>query len=963
MTASQEALIAIHTIHTFTGGISPNRQGWVGPFASKLTTETERDRHKVVTDMVHSIRIPSYSPDGAETTEPGRICLQILHTGRYAYHPFAVSASATKSPISPFPAKALSTSDVRGTVRDFANCARLAKEAGYDGVEIMGSEGYLINQFLVSKTNHRADEYGGENFGNRMRLALEIVKETRNACGLDFIIIFRLSMLDLVKDGSSWEEIKALAQALEDAGVTIINTGIGWHEARIPTIATSVPRGAFAFVTKKLRDEKVVSVPLCATNRVNAPSTVESILAGGSADLVSMARPFLADPDIVAKSREGRDEDINTCIACNQACLDHAFVGKTASCLVNPRACHETEISIEPDSVAPHERLNIGVIGSGPAGMAFAHTAATVGHHVTLFDKADEIGGQFNMAKRIPGKEEFHETIRYFRVQLEKLREAGKLDVQLGTEVSFADMESNKTIDKWIVATGVDPRVPDIPGLDHPSVLSYIDVLRNKAKVGKKVAVIGAGGIGFDVSEYLLHHDDASDHDLQADEVDSNEFLEAWGVDQSNSERGGLLLEEDIKMTKPHREIFLMQRKKGKLGAGLGRTTGWIHRSTLVRSGCVEMIPSVSYDRVDEKGNLHITIGKGDKAKKRVLQVNNIVLCAGQLSKKDLQEAAVESGGDLAGKVFTIGGAYKAGELDAKRAIDMGTRLALRIKDDDVVPRKHAFHADEQFEIEVKVSVPPGTAAKDVKFKCSSDAIDLRLCNTDEDEKILLDGTRNMRGKICVDGTFWSLEGSHDNREIIVTIEKHFVPVSSSGGTETYDSLTDFDWGGVYPNDEKEVTHRKYDEAEELDVREYAKKLGVDIDNLDMSKVDKTMFGGGMSDQLSKMGLATEVVQQGDGSEYKVGADGSLSEDNVFSMLGKDVSMDELREAGIGGGSGGSNIPPLWEQASVPAEDVPGYQTTDDAGTADGILEDEIVESEIVAEDDRATSFAPKVLK
>jgi 2,4-dienoyl-CoA reductase (NADPH2) len=592
----------------------------------------------------------------------------------------------------------LSTKDVKSTIRDFVNCAVLAKEAGYDGVEIMGSEGYLINQFLCSKTNQRTDEYGGDSFTNRMRLAVEIVTETRKACGLDFIIIFRLSMLDLVKDGSSWEETKALAQALEGAGVTIINTGIGWHEARIPTIATSVPRGAFSWVTKKLRDENIVSVPLCATNRINAPNTIESILSSGSADLISMARPFLADPDIVKKSREGRHEDINTCIGCNQACLDHAFIGKTASCLVNPRACHETEIDITPDSVHKEERLNIGVIGAGPAGMAFAHTAATIGHKVTLFDKANEIGGQFNMAKRIPGKEEFHETIRYFNVQLRKLDKEGKLDIRLGTELSFDDMDSlsnsgDDKIDKWIIATGVDPRVPNIPGLDHPKVLSYIDVLRHKAKVGRKVAVIGAGGIGFDVSEYLLHHDDAVDHDKSADEVNVEEFLEKWGVDRDNNDRGGLLPDDKIKIPPPHREIILMQRKKGKLGAGLGKTTGWIHRSELVRSNAVEMLRQVSYDKVDEDGNLHITVGSGDKKQTRVLEVDNIVLCAGQISKKDLEKAAIDAGSDLAGRVFTIGGAYEAGELDAKRAIDMGTRLALKIKD-DVVPGMHAFHAD-----------------------------------------------------------------------------------------------------------------------------------------------------------------------------------------------------------------------------------------------------------------------------
>lgn len=408
----------------------------------------------------------------------------------------------------------------------------------------------------------------------------------------------------------------------------------------------------------------------------------------------------LADPDIVKKSREGRDDEINTCIACNQACLDHAFIGKTASCLVNPRACHETEISIEPDSIAPEERLNIGVVGSGPAGMAFAHTAATIGHHVTLFDKSNEIGGQFNMAKRIPGKEEFHETIRYFRVQLENLKKERKLDMQLGNEMSYHEMErrssdrSERKIEKWIIATGVDARVPNIPGLDHPNVLSYIDVLRNKAKVGRKVAVIGAGGIGFDVSEYLLHHNDADDHDSRADEIDVDEFLKTWGVDKSNSIRGGLLTDDKVKINKSHREITLMQRKKGKLGAGLGKTTGWIHRSTLVRSNCVEMIPEVSYDKVDENGHLHITIGKGASKTTRVLDADNIVLCAGQSSKRDLQEAAIESGSKLVPHIYTIGGAYEAGELDAKRAIDMGTRLALRIKDDDVVPGNHAFSAD-----------------------------------------------------------------------------------------------------------------------------------------------------------------------------------------------------------------------------------------------------------------------------
>lgn len=680
-----------------TGGISPNKAGWVGPFAAKMDSEVEMERHRMVTDAVHSVRIPSgplvVGPNGA--TEPARICMQILHTGRYAIHPFAVSASATKSPISPFPAKELSLAGIQSTIADFVRCATLAKRAGYDGVEIMGSEGYLINQFLVRKTNKRTDEYGGPDFANRMRFAVDIVRQTRAAVGEDFIIIFRLSMLDLVEDGSSWEEVKLLAQAIEDAGATIINTGIGWHEARVPTIATSVPRASFSWVTRKMREEKIVNVPLCATNRINAPHVADEVIGRGDADLVSMARPFLADPNIVKKSREGSVDDINTCIACNQACLDHAFIGKTASCLVNPLACHETELKVEEDAIAPTERLRIGVIGSGPAGMAFATTAATIGHHVTLYDKSDEIGGQFNMAKRIPGKEEFHETVRYFRQQLAKLERKGKLEMKLGTEMTHNDMESasaNGEIDKWIVAAGVDPRVPPIPGLDHPKVLSYIDVLRHNAPVGENVAIIGAGGIGFDVAEYLIHHDDNADHDLTADETNSDEFLKEWGVDPQNSSRGGLA-RPDESIHRPKRQIVLMQRKKGKLGAGLGKTTGWIHRATLAKSGAVEMIGSVSYDKVDEDGKLHITIGKGDKAETRVLDVDNIVVCAGQISKKELENEA--EGTPLAEKVYLIGGAYEAGELDAKRAIDMGTRLALKIHEEGVVPGKHKFQSGQ----------------------------------------------------------------------------------------------------------------------------------------------------------------------------------------------------------------------------------------------------------------------------
>jgi len=685
-----------------TGGIAPNRIGGTGPFAAKLDSEEEVLLHQEVTERVHSVTIPSYSnTNGGTNGERARICLQILHTGRYAYHPFAVSASATKSPISPFKARALSLSQVQSTIDDFINCAVLAREAGYDGVEIMGSEGYLINQFLVQRTNHRTDAYGGPDFRNRMKFAVDIVRGTRQAVGPDFILIFRLSMLDLVDDGSSWEEVLHLAQAIEDAGATIVNTGIGWHEARIPTIATSVPRGAYSQVTERLRAEGVLNIPLCATNRINAPHIGERVIGTGHADLVSMARPFLADPDIIGKSREGVTESVNTCIGCNQACLDHVFVGKTASCLVNPRACHETEINVEEDSVEEGERLRIGVVGAGPAGIGFAATAATVGHSVTLFDARGEIGGQFNMAKTIPGKEEFQETIRYFGWKLDELEKKGNLQMRLGTEVSYADMEADGTIDRWIVATGVNPRTPSIPGIDHPNVLSYIDVLRNKVKVGKRVAIIGAGGIGFDIAEYLLHHDDDDDsNDINADNMDTPGFLSEWGVDIQSKLRGGF-----ANATPPpfhHRQITLMQRKKGKLGKTLGKTTGWIHRMTLTKSNAVEMLGAVSYDEVDADGNLHITLNKGDRKKeeKRLLLVDNIILCAGQTPKRDLRDAAEDANDDddVAKRVFTIGGAYEALELDAKRAIDMGTRLALKIHDDSVVPGKHSFKASSSAE-------------------------------------------------------------------------------------------------------------------------------------------------------------------------------------------------------------------------------------------------------------------------
>lgn len=679
-----------------TGGIAPNRAGWVGPFAAKLTTHDEMLMHREVTERVHSVQVPSYDNS---VGEQARICLQILHAGRYAHHPFAVSASSTKSPISFFKARELGVDEVKGTINDFVRCAVLAKEAGYDGVEIMGSEGYLINQFLVNHTNMRTDEYGGT-FQNRMKIAVDIVRQTREAVGEDFILIFRLSMLDLVQDSSSWDEIKILAQAIEDAGATIINTGIGWHEARIPTIATSVPRGTFSWVTKKMRDEKIIDIPLCATNRINAPHVGERILGGDAADMVSMARPFLADPNIMNKSREGTVEEINTCIACNQACLDHAFVGKTASCLVNPLACHETELSIVANSIPEHERLTIGVIGSGPAGLAFATTAATIGHNVTIYDKASQIGGQFNMAKRIPGKEEFHETIRYFSWQLNKLQREGKLSICLDTELTHAAMIQKSEVEKWIIATGVKPRTPSIEGIDHPNVLSYIDVLRNNAKVGKNVVIIGAGGIGFDVAEFLIHHKDG-EKDKAADEVNIKDWLDDWGVDATNESRGGML-SADNKNTEggeshlSGRKITMLQRKKGKLGKNLGKTTGWIHRATLAKSNAVEMLGSVSYDKIDEHGHLHITLNEGSSDERReVLEADNIITCAGQVPLDYLQKEADEGGEkkDFATKVYTIGGAYEALELDAKFAIDMGTRLALKISDKSVLPGNHKFQA------------------------------------------------------------------------------------------------------------------------------------------------------------------------------------------------------------------------------------------------------------------------------
>ncbi|MGW8328712.1 oxidoreductase [Streptomyces sp. NPDC055897] len=613
-----------------TGGIAPNDAGRPYPGGARLTTGEEAAQHRVVTDAVHR--------------EGGRIAMQILHFGRYAYHEDLVAPSALQAPISPFVPNALSDDEVEGTVEDFVRAAGLAQDAGYDGVEIMGSEGYLINEFIAGATNHRTDRWGGS-YENRMRFPVEIVRRTRERVGPDFIIIYRLSMLDLVPGGSTFDEVATLARAVEAAGATIINTGIGWHEARIPTIATSVPRGAYTWVTKKLMGS--VSIPLITSNRINTPDVAERLLAEGRADMVSMARPFLADPEFVAKARAGRPETINTCIGCNQACLDHTFSGKITSCLVNPRACHETELVLSPTRL----RKRLAVVGAGPAGLAFAVSAAGRGHAVTLFDAADRIGGQLNIAKRVPGKEEFDETLRYYRTQLELLG----VDVELNTEVSADDLLAGGW-DEIVIATGVTPRTPEIPGSDHPSVVTYLDVLRDGAPVGERVAVVGAGGIGFDVAEFLTDGGDAAS-------LDAETYFRQWGVDTAYGERGGLRRAE---RPKPPRQVHLLQRKTSKVGAGLGKTTGWIHRTELKHRG-VTMVPGVRYDRIDDAG-LHITVD----GESTVLPVDTVVLCAGQESRRGLYEELSAAGA----AVHLIGGADVAAELDAKRAIDQGTRLA-----------------------------------------------------------------------------------------------------------------------------------------------------------------------------------------------------------------------------------------------------------------------------------------------
>ncbi|MEU3248297.1 NADPH-dependent 2,4-dienoyl-CoA reductase [Streptomyces sp. NPDC006875] len=611
-----------------TGGIAPNDAGRPYEGGAKLTTEAEADQHAGITAAVHR--------------EGGRIALQILHFGRYAYHQDLVAPSALQAPISPFTPHALTDAEVEQTIEDYVRTARLAQRAGYDGVEIMGSEGYLINEFIAVQANRREDRWGGS-YENRMRFPVEIVRRVREAVGANFIIIYRLSMLDLVPGGSSLHEVITLARAVEAAGATIINTGIGWHEARIPTIATSVPRGAYAWVTKKVMG--AVSVPLVTTNRINTPEIAEQLLADGHADMVSLARPMLADPDFVAKAAAGQPEAINTCIGCNQACLDHTFSGRITSCLVNPRACHETELVLAPTRL----RKRVAVVGAGPAGLACAVSAAERGHDVTLYDAAGEIGGQLNVARKVPGKQEFDETIRYFRTQLERLG----VDVRLNIRVTAGDVSGH---DEVVVATGVRPRTPEIPGVDHPSVVGYLDVLRDGAPVGDRVAILGAGGIGFDVAEFLTDGGDKASEDPAT-------YFRNWGVDMDYRAPGGLGAPE---RPAPPRTVHLLQRKASKVGAGLGRTTGWIHRTELKHRG-VTMVPGVRYDRIDDAG-LHVTVdGAG-----QVLEVDTIVLCTGQEPRRDLYEELSAAGHS----VHLIGGADVAAELDAKRAIKQGTELA-----------------------------------------------------------------------------------------------------------------------------------------------------------------------------------------------------------------------------------------------------------------------------------------------
>lgn len=616
-----------------TGGIAPNEQGVVYRGGSVFNRPAQIAHHLPVTEAVHAAG--------------GKIALQILHAGRYSYQPDPVAPSALQAPINRFTPHALSEAEITNTLHDFAECARLAQLADYDGVEIMGSEGYLINEFLTARTNQRDDGWGGS-AEKRMRFAIEVVRRVREACGAHFIIIYRLSMLDLVEQGSRWQETVQLAQAIEQAGATLINTGIGWHEARIPTIATRVPRAAFAWVTRRLMGS--VSIPLITTNRINDPQVAENLLAAGCADMVSMARPFLADPQFVQKAAEGRADEINTCIGCNQACLDQIFAGELTSCLVNPRACRETEMPMVP-TLNPKD---LAVVGAGPAGLAFATTAAQRGHRVTLFDAQPEIGGQFNIAKQIPGKEEFYQTLRYFSRQLSLL----DVELRLGERV---DADALESYDEVILASGILPHLPNIDGIDHPSVLTYLDVLRDKKPVGQRVAIVGAGGIGFDTAEYLSHVAPAASLDIAI-------FNREWGIDEEFLQPGGLALEGPDPQPSP-RQITLLQRKSSKIGAGLGKTTGWIHRASLLARG-VQMQNGVTYERIDDRG-LHILVA----GESRCLPVDNVIICAGQASRRELAEPLRQRGK----VVHLIGGADRAVELDARRAIDQGTRLALTV--------------------------------------------------------------------------------------------------------------------------------------------------------------------------------------------------------------------------------------------------------------------------------------------
>jgi len=616
-----------------TGGISPNFRGNLVPFGSQLSWFWQGAKHKQVTAAVHK--------------HNALICMQLLHAGRYGYHPFSVAPSKIQSPITPFKPAVMSARQVRSTIKDFASSARLAQKAGYDGVEIMGSEGYLINQFICQRTNQRTDEWGGS-FDNRCRFALETIRAVREVCGKNFVIIYRLSMLDLVEDGNSYDEVVALAKAVAEAGATMINTGIGWHEARVPTIGTMVPRAAFSWITGRIKQQ--VSIPVVATNRINDPQVAEDILARGEADLVCMARPFLADAEFVNKAAAGKADEINTCIACNQACLDHVFQKKRASCLVNPRACYETELNFE----AASKPKKIAVVGAGPAGMAFSVYAAQRGHQVTLFDKETQIGGQFNYAKQIPGKEEFHQTIRYF----DRMLSLHAVKRELG-QLQSVDSLASAGFDEIVLATGIVPRDLDLTGFSHPKVLSYLDVLRDHKAVGEKVAIIGAGGIGFDVAEYLTEP-----HSLT---LQPDAWLKDWGIDKGYQSRGALLPDQTPEV--PPRKVFLLQRKNTKVGAGLGKTTGWIHRAALKKKG-VDMLSGAQYLRIDDEG-LWVDL----QGQQRCLDVDNVVICAGQEPQRALQQGLIDRGCS----VHLIGGADVAAELDAKRAIRQGAELAARI--------------------------------------------------------------------------------------------------------------------------------------------------------------------------------------------------------------------------------------------------------------------------------------------